>query len=99
VLIEAMACGVPSIASNRDASAEAVADGRFGIVVDPLDVGALAHAIEDALSRPNAVPDGLEIFDQPAFERRVHDDILGPMLERGPSFGPGLGSAFGALRR
>lgn len=77
VLIEAMACGVPSIASNLDASAEAVADGRFGLVCNPKDPADLTQAIEAALARPNRVPEGLETFSDTAFERRIHEMILG----------------------
>lgn len=81
VLIEAMACGVPSIASNQDASAEAVADGELGVVVNPRDQASLIAGIEDALARPlGVVPPGLDRFGQVAFEQRIHSMILDPLV-------------------
>lgn len=79
VLIEAMACAVPAIASSLDASAEAVANGRFGQVVDPKNPELLRLAIERALSGPRFVPQGLETFSARAFERRIHEMILDPL--------------------
>jgi glycosyltransferase involved in cell wall biosynthesis len=81
VLIEAMACAVPSIASNLDASAEAVMDGEFGLVCNPKDPADLKRAIEEALARPKVIPAGLETFGDAAFERRIHDMILGRYLK------------------
>jgi len=79
-LIEAIACGVPSIASNLDASAEAVGDGRVGQIVDPTDIPALATAIERALDLPHGiVPDGFEEFWIESLERRIGDRILRPL--------------------
>lgn len=82
VLIEAMACAVPTIASNLDASQEAVADGRFGIVVNPRDPADLMRGIEEALRRPRAVPEGLDTFSDRAFEQRIHRLFIDPMLQR-----------------
>lgn len=82
VLLEAMACGVPAIASNLDASAEAVGDGRFGIVVNPRDPADLTRGIDDALGRPHLVPAGLETFSAEALAARVHRLILDPLAER-----------------
>jgi phosphatidylinositol alpha-1,6-mannosyltransferase len=82
VLIEAMACGVPSIASNLDASSEAVSDGAFGLVVDPRDRTQLFAAVEQALARSKTVPPGLETFSAQAFEQRIHRLILDPLAER-----------------
>jgi glycosyltransferase involved in cell wall biosynthesis len=48
--LEAMACGSPVIASNTTSLPEVVGDA--GILVDPLDVGALARAIRDVLTNP-----------------------------------------------
>jgi len=84
VLIEAMACGVPAIASRLDASCEAVGNGRFGIVVDPKDAADLMRGIESALARPRGeVPGGLETFSFESFEARVHEHILGRIVGRG----------------
>jgi phosphatidyl-myo-inositol dimannoside synthase len=82
VLIEAMGCGIPAIASNLDASSEAVGDGKFGLVVDPRDRQQLFASVEQALARPKAVPQGLETFSDAAFERRIHQRILDPLAVR-----------------
>ena len=50
VFLEVMACGKPVLAGNRDGSVEPLADGRFGALVDPLDIGKIAANIADILS-------------------------------------------------
>jgi glycosyltransferase involved in cell wall biosynthesis len=45
VFLEALGCGKPVIAGNRDASAEAVLNGKLGTMVDPEDVAAIAGSI------------------------------------------------------
>jgi glycosyltransferase involved in cell wall biosynthesis len=45
VFIEALACGVPVIAGNKDASKEALLNGELGILVDPDNVDEIAEAI------------------------------------------------------
>jgi glycosyltransferase involved in cell wall biosynthesis len=82
-LLEAMACGVPAVASSLDGSREAVGDGRLGIVVNPREQGALVAGIEAALARqPGAVPAGLAAFSYEAFEARVHRLVIDPLLAR-----------------
>ena len=49
VYLEAMACGVPVVASSADASREAVRDGQLGVVVDPDDPEDLKRGIYRAL--------------------------------------------------
>ena len=74
VLLEAMACGIPAVASTLDGSSEAVGGGKLGCVVDPGDRNALIAAIRDALRRPSGIrPAGLEDFSYQAFEKRAHD--------------------------
>lgn len=45
VAVEAMACGVPVIASRVGGLAETVVDGRTGVLVPPRDPGAIADAV------------------------------------------------------
>lgn len=53
VLIEAMACGVPLVATDCPNGPREILDGgRFGKLVPPDDPGALAFAMEEALSNP-----------------------------------------------
>jgi len=88
VLLEAMACGIPVIASTLDGGREAVRDGQLGILTDPVDRDAIGHAILEALARPKGVvPAGLEYFSFDNFEARAHslfDDVLS---EASPEFG------------
>src|SRR5581483_442399 len=63
VYLEAMACGVPVVASKRDASREVVRDGELGIVVDPDAPGELRAGILAVLRCPKGtVPAGLSYF-------------------------------------
>lgn len=71
VLLEAMACGIPAVASTRDGTREAMRDGLLGPIVDPLDTEALVDAVVASLDRPRAVPQGLDYFAYPAFVQRL----------------------------
>ena len=74
VLLEAMACGIPVVASTLDGSFDAVLGGKLGQAVDPGDRNALLAAIRDALRVPSGIrPVGLEYFSYRSFEERVHD--------------------------
>jgi glycosyltransferase involved in cell wall biosynthesis len=73
VLLEAMACGIPVVASTLDGSYDAVRAGKLGLAVDPDDRNALIAGIREALRRPAGVrPAGLEDFGYRAFEARAH---------------------------
>jgi asparagine synthase (glutamine-hydrolysing) len=88
VLLEAMACGIPVIASKSDGGREAVRDGRLGILVDPRDGDALKRTILEALARPKgSVPVGLEYFSFANFEARAHSLFAGVLSEASPDFG------------
>ncbi len=81
VYLEALACGVPVVASALDASREAVRDGLLGGVVDPDDQAALVSGIRDALAREKGVPAGLDHFSQARFAERwraVVDETFAP---------------------
>ena len=71
VYLEALACGVPVVASTKDASREAVRNGALGRVVDPGDRAALTEAILDVLSAERGkVPEGLDFFSRERFRER-----------------------------
>lgn len=73
VFLEALACGVPVVASKLDGSREAVRNGKLGRVVDPDDPAEVEAAIVGALGDPHGVPSGLAYFAFPEFQRRIMD--------------------------
>jgi glycosyltransferase involved in cell wall biosynthesis len=50
VFLEALGCGKPVIAGNKDASVEAVLHGKLGVMVDPDDEEQIAEAIGRVLA-------------------------------------------------
>jgi glycosyltransferase involved in cell wall biosynthesis len=81
VYLEALACGVPVVASSADASREAVREGALGALVDPDDPADLKRGIREALGQQRGtVPDGLDYFSKERFTARWHrliDDCFG----------------------
>jgi phosphatidyl-myo-inositol dimannoside synthase len=54
VFLEAAACGVPQVAGDSGGAAEAVADGKTGLVVGhPSDVSAVTTALARLLDDPD----------------------------------------------
>jgi glycosyltransferase involved in cell wall biosynthesis len=79
VFLEALACGIPVVASKRDGGREAVRDGKLGILVDPLDSDDIERGILEGLKRPRGViPEGLDHFSFDAFVGRTHQWLQGP---------------------
>jgi len=72
VYLEALACGVPVVASSADASQEAVRGGELGVVADPDDLNSVQSGILEAINEPRGVPDGLEYFSVGRFRERWH---------------------------
>jgi len=72
VYLEALACGIPVVASSADASQEAVRDGKLGTVVDPDDANSVKRGILKALDTTRAVPDGIDYFSSGRFRERWH---------------------------
>jgi glycosyltransferase involved in cell wall biosynthesis len=73
VFLEAMASGVPVIASKHDGGREALLGGKLGALVDPSNPAEIRAAIEDALAtRSRKVPEGLDYFAFERFAERVH---------------------------
>ncbi len=90
VFLEAMACGIPVVASKVDGSREAVRDGLLGELVDPSDPEQVRAGILAALAKPRGVvPEGLSYFAFHRFEQRTHNLLRGllshgrePVIER-----------------
>ena len=71
VYLEALACGLPVIASSIDASREALLDGILGQIVDPEQPAEVLGAIHRAVARGRGnVNPALETFSRPSFRRR-----------------------------
>lgn len=71
VLLEAMSCGVPVMASKLDGSREALLDGKMGTLVDPTDMSEVICGIKHVLSLPPRVPADLDYFSKASFQIRV----------------------------
>lgn len=88
VLLEAMGCGVPVVASTLDGSYEAVRQGQLGIAVNPTDQSALVDAVLAALERRHGVrPEGIDYFSLAAFRERAHrlvDELAGQRATAAP---------------
>ncbi|HLK36891.1 MAG TPA: glycosyltransferase family 4 protein [Polyangiaceae bacterium] len=73
VFLEALACGVPVVASSMDGGREAVRDGLLGTLVDPRDPDDIVRGIGEALARPKGpVHEDLAHFSVPNFDARAH---------------------------
>ena len=75
VVIEALACGLPVVASRADGTQEAVRYGKLGLVVDPANRAELQDAILAALTWPRRVPAGIEYFSFSKFSERLQAAI------------------------
>ena len=72
VLLEAMACGIPVMASKIDGSYEALLQGKLGVVVDPRNSESVIQGIKEILTCPKVVPAELDYFSFENFEKRCH---------------------------
>ncbi len=52
VFLEAMACGLPVIAGNKDGSVDALKNGELGTLVDPDSLHEIAVALQKVLTEP-----------------------------------------------
>jgi len=73
VFLEALACGKPVIAGNRDGSVDAVLNGRLGVLVNPESVDEISTALIQVLSKTHP----LRILQQPEELRRAVIDAYG----------------------
>jgi len=72
VLLEAMACGIPAVASAADGGREAVRNGELGSLVDPTCPDDVLRGIREALRhRRGAPPPGLDYFAFHQFSDRA----------------------------
>ncbi|HMW14285.1 MAG TPA: glycosyltransferase [Pseudomonadales bacterium] len=89
VIVEAMGCGCPVVASALPAIGDIVIDGETGLLVPPADPTALAHAIGQLLDQPEqarrlattARQRVVERFDWQQVTER-YADLLLRMIER-----------------
>jgi phosphatidylinositol alpha-1,6-mannosyltransferase len=71
VILEAMACGIPALASRKDGGREALLDGKLGLLVDPDDPASVEAGIRNVLKRPTGRPAGLDYYSVAANHERV----------------------------
>lgn len=87
VFLEAMASGIPVVASKLDGGREAVRDGLLGTLVDPKNADELEQGILSALSRPcGVVPNGLDYFSRNRFDERVRQLLDALTNAQAPQF-------------
>lgn len=67
VYLEAAACGLRVIGGKGGGTADAIPDGRVGVIVDPADCTALASAIEQQLALGRADPVAVEPYRRSHF--------------------------------
>ena len=79
VFLEAAACGLPAVAGRSGGAWEAVEDGVSGFVVDPLDAGAVAQALERLLADP-ALRRAMAAAARQRAERSFNYDALAARL-------------------
>lgn len=70
VILEAMAAGLPAMASTKDGSRETMLDGKLGPLADPDDPASVAAGIRTVLARPRGRPEGIDYFSVESFCRR-----------------------------
>jgi glycosyltransferase involved in cell wall biosynthesis len=90
VYLEALACGKPALAGNKDGSRDALNDGELGLLVDPDDTEEIAaesiRVLRREHSHPNLFRPGLlrqrvtELFGFETFKRTVADRLK-PFLQ------------------
>lgn len=80
VFIEAMYYGKPVIAGNKDGSADALANGELGLLVDPDEPAAIKKAIEQILQNRQAFTPSTEAvlahFSFDNYKKNLHQILL-----------------------
>lgn len=73
VFLEALACGIPIVASRPEGTGEETGPAaRHMVLVDPRDRASIISGIETALARPRGIPEGLAAFAYETFRQRFH---------------------------
>lgn len=76
VFLEAMACGIPVVASCTDGGREAVRLGKLGQMVNPDDCAVLLGAIIKAMNSEKGIPEGLDFFSFANFQSRLRALVI-----------------------
>jgi phosphatidylinositol alpha-1,6-mannosyltransferase len=77
VFLEAMASGIPVVASSLDGSREAVLNGEIGELANPDDRETVIRAIRRALRRPRQIPNWLAFYSYERFRERLQEIMYG----------------------
>ena len=75
VILEALACGLPIVASTADGTQDALRGGMLGQLVDPHNPHQLQAAILKALQQSKQIPAALAYFGFPNFTQRLAEVI------------------------
>ena len=91
VFLEALGCGKPVLAGNKDGSVDAVLNGKLGVLIDPDNVPEIANALIAVLGRKYSNgtisdPDALrgcaiDAYGYQRFRERL-GEVLSPILEQ-----------------
>jgi glycosyltransferase involved in cell wall biosynthesis len=94
VFLEALSCGKPVVAGNKDGSADALLNGRIGLLIDPDDPAQIADAIIQILSRRDsaeAIKEGqrfrreaIAAYGYPHFVERLREIVESVMIKTPP---------------
>ena len=70
VFIEALFFGKPVIAGNIDGSVDALANGQFGLLIDPNNTGEIVDAINTVVKNKSGfIPDGTSVMKKFGYEQ------------------------------
>jgi glycosyltransferase involved in cell wall biosynthesis len=94
VFLEALSCGKPVVAGNKDGSADAVLNGRIGLLIDPDDPAQIADAIIQILSRRDSAEaikerqrfrrEAIDAYGYPRFVERLREIVDSVMVKTPP---------------